>query len=94
MKKKDSGKAIRSGGNPERVEEGDEQKQSGVVSWQEAVELALQKMAEKLQEGDFKTTVADFVRLIELQKGFENSQTKELVVGWIETEEMELVSGE
>ena len=44
----------------------------------------LTKMEAKLQEKDFKPTLADFLRLVQLENETEGEEPKEIKVTWVE----------
>jgi hypothetical protein len=45
---------------------------------------ALKRFGEKLKENDFKASVGDYLKLMELEREFENETAKEIRVSWIE----------
>jgi hypothetical protein len=44
----------------------------------------ISKMEDKLQEKDFKPTLADFLRLVQLENETEGEEPKEIKVTWVE----------
>lgn len=55
----------------------------------EVVEQILEKVEQRLCEGDVKATVADYIRLIQLQKELEEAEPGEITVRWVDPEKME-----
>jgi hypothetical protein len=64
-----------------RVEEGERSSKAELVS------KVLQKMEEKLANGELKPTVGDFIRLIQLEKELAEEEPREIKVSWVEPEE-------
>jgi hypothetical protein len=52
----------------------------------------IKKFEQKLESDEFKPTVGDFIRLLQLEKELEDEQPKEIKVSWVEPEEKEHVS--
>ncbi len=50
------------------------------------VQALLTTLANKLKKNDFKPTVGDLIRLLQLRKDLEQGQAKEIKVTWVETE--------
>ena len=46
----------------------------------------LGKMEEKLKADDFKPSLADYMKLMQLEKEFGDEETKEIKVTWVEPE--------
>lgn len=57
------------------------------------IEDLLARMEEKLAE-EAKGSLADFIRLLQLQKEFEQELPREIKVRWVESHETESSSGE
>ncbi len=75
--------ASRSGGSrPHRKHENPD------GSWAEErlrkLDNLLQRIEEKLEQDDFKPTVGDFVRLLQLRKELEDERPREITVTWVE----------
>ena len=51
------------------------------------------KMEDKLKEADFKPSLADFLRLVQLEQETGEEEPKEIKVTWVEPEERESDSG-
>ena len=49
----------------------------------ELLESALNKLGERLQAQDFKPSIADYLKLMQIQKEFEQEQVKEIKVTWV-----------
>lgn len=56
----------------------------------ELVEKAIHSIEDKLESNDFKATLGDFIRLLELQKKLQVDQPREVKVTWVEPSETEL----
>jgi hypothetical protein len=48
----------------------------------------------RLEKGDVKATVADYIRLVQLQKELEEDEPAEIKVTWVEPAETKSDSGE
>jgi hypothetical protein len=48
------------------------------------VDAALKKLEEKLTTDEFKPTVADYLKLVQLEQELEQEETKEIKVTWVE----------
>jgi hypothetical protein len=55
----------------------------------EVVEQILEKVEQKLGEGDVKATLGDYIRLVQLQKELEDEEPGEITVTWVDPEKME-----
>ena len=55
----------------------------------EVVEQLLEKVEQRLAEGDVKATVGDYIRLVQLQKELEEEEPGEITVRWVDPEKME-----
>ena len=55
----------------------------------EIVDGLLQNMEEKLQEPEFKASIGDFIRLLQLRKELEEERPREITVRWVEPSEKE-----
>jgi len=53
------------------------------------VEKAIKVIEAKIQNGEMKPTVGEYVRLLELRSEIEAEEPKEIKVTWVEPEEME-----
>jgi hypothetical protein len=51
----------------------------------ELLENALGKLESKLKAEDFKPSMADYLKLMQLEKEFEQEQVKEIKVTWVAT---------
>lgn len=49
----------------------------------ELLESAIEKLGERLQGQDFKPTLADYLKLMQLEKEFDQEQVKEIKVTWV-----------
>lgn len=56
------------------------------------VDKAIRKIEEKLEQGEVKATVGDYIRLLELKKQFLADQPREIKVTWVEPKEEESAS--
>jgi hypothetical protein len=52
----------------------------------EVVEQIIEKVEQKLGEGDVKATVGDYIRLVQLQKELEDEEPGEITVKWVDPE--------
>jgi hypothetical protein len=52
----------------------------------EIVEQILEKVEQRLAEGDGKATVGDYIRLVQLQKELEEEEPGEITVRWVDLE--------
>jgi signal recognition particle GTPase len=52
----------------------------------EIVEDLIEKVEQKLGEGDVKASLADYIRLVQLQRELELEEPKEITVRWVEPE--------
>jgi hypothetical protein len=50
----------------------------------QVLETVITKMETKLKEEDFKPTLADYMRLVQLQKEIGDDGVKEITVTWVE----------
>jgi hypothetical protein len=50
----------------------------------EVVERLIEKVEQRLAEGDVKATVGDYIRLIQLQKELEEEEPGEITVKWVD----------
>jgi hypothetical protein len=55
----------------------------------ESVKKAIELFETKLREGKMKPTVAEYVRLLELQKEIDGDELREIKVTWVEPVETE-----
>jgi pantothenate kinase len=55
----------------------------------ELVERAIQSIEEKLKSNEVKATLADFIRLLQMQKELQLDQPREIKITWVETTEEE-----
>jgi hypothetical protein len=55
----------------------------------EVVEQILEKVEQKLGEGDVKATLGDYIRLVQLQKELEDEEPGEITVKWVDPEKTE-----
>jgi len=51
------------------------------------VQQILEKVEQKLNEGEVKATLGDYIRLVQLQKELEEEEPAEITVKWIEGNE-------
>lgn len=51
------------------------------------VEELLDQLERRLQEGDFRPTVGDFIKLLQLHRELAQEQPKEIIVRWVEPSE-------
>jgi len=49
----------------------------------ELLENAIEKMGDKLKAQDFKPSLADYLKLMQLEKEFDQEQVKEIKVTWV-----------
>jgi hypothetical protein len=59
----------------------------------ESVKKAIELFEKLLAEGGVKPTVAEYMRLLELQREIDRDELREIKVTWVETAEMEQSSG-
>lgn len=86
-----SRRKMRKGAQPnEGVRAGSEGPKPG--SAKRVVDVAIRNIGAKLSSEDVKATVADFIRLLQLQKDLDEEGAKEIKVTWVEPVEMEPVS--
>ena len=50
------------------------------------IEQIIEKVEQKLGEGDVKATVGDYIRLVQLQKELEDEEPVEITVKWVDPE--------
>ncbi len=55
----------------------------------EVVEQILEKVEQKLGEGDVKATLGDYIRLVQLQKELEDEEPGEIKVTWVDPDKTE-----
>jgi len=55
----------------------------------ELIEEMISEFKEKLEEGEVKVTVGDFIRLLQLREELGKEEPKEIRVRWVETQEPE-----
>ncbi len=55
----------------------------------EVVEQMLQRVEQKLGTGDVKATLADYIRLVQLQKELEDEEPGEITVTWVDPDKTE-----
>ena len=55
----------------------------------ELVERAIQSIEAKLKSNEVKATLADFIRLLQMQKELQLDQPREIKITWVETTEKE-----
>jgi hypothetical protein len=55
----------------------------------EIVEQILDKVEQRLAEGDGKATVGEYIRLVQLQKELEEEESGEITVRWVDLEKTE-----
>lgn len=48
------------------------------------VQQILEKVEQKLNEGEVKATLGDYIRLVQLQKELEEEEPAEITVKWVE----------
>jgi|YNPMSStandDraft_1061717.scaffolds.fasta_scaffold05838_4 hypothetical protein len=53
------------------------------------IDEILARLEERLKKSDFKASVGDFIRLLELRKELEEERPREIVVRWVEPSETE-----
>ena len=53
----------------------------------EVVEQILERVEQKLSEGEVKATLGDYIRLVQLQKELEEEEPGEITVRWVDPEE-------
>ncbi len=58
------------------------------------VQQILEKVEQKLNEGEVKATLGDYIRLVQLQKELEEEEPAEITVKWVEGNESEEPSNE
>ncbi len=49
----------------------------------ELLESAIEKMGEKLKADEFKPSLADYLKLMQLEKEYDQEQVKEIKVTWV-----------
>jgi hypothetical protein len=55
----------------------------------EVVEQIIEKVEQRLGEGDVKATVGDYIRLVQLQKELEEEEPGEITVTWVDPDKTE-----
>ena len=55
----------------------------------EVVEQILEKVEQKLGQGDVKATLGDYIRLVQLQKELEDEEPGEITVTWVDPDKTE-----
>jgi hypothetical protein len=55
----------------------------------ELLEKALRQMEARITEGEFKPTMGDYLKLMQLEKDFEQEEIKEIKVTWVAPESFE-----
>lgn len=55
----------------------------------EVVEQLLEKVEQKLGEGEVKATLGDYIRLVQLQKELEDEEPGEITVTWVDPDKTE-----
>jgi hypothetical protein len=53
------------------------------------VEQILERVEQKIGEGDVKATLGDYIRLVQLQKELEDEEPGEITVRWVDPEKTE-----
>lgn len=53
------------------------------------IDEILKRVEERLKGNDFKATVGDFIRLLEIRKALEEERPREITVRWVEPSETE-----
>jgi len=56
------------------------------LSKAQLIRMALQNFGDKLEADEVKTSVGDFIRLLELEKEIKSQQPREIKVTWVECE--------
>ena len=51
------------------------------------IEALITKLERKIQEGEFRPTVSDFIRLLQLQRELAQERPREIIVRWVEPSE-------
>jgi len=49
----------------------------------ELLETAIEKLGERLKADEFKPSIADYLKLMQLEKEFDQEQVKEIKVTWV-----------
>ena len=74
----------RAGARPGREPEQDWYEQKAKL-----IDEILARLEERLKKSDFRASVGDFIRLLELRKELEEERPREIVVRWVEPSETE-----
>lgn len=53
----------------------------------QVVEQILERVEQKISEGDVKATLGDYIRLVQLHKELEEEEPGEITVRWVDPEE-------
>ena len=53
------------------------------------IDEILRRVEAQLKDGDFRVSVGDFIRLLEMRKVLEEERPREITVRWVEPSEME-----
>jgi hypothetical protein len=53
------------------------------------VEELIEKVEQKIGEGDVKATLGDYIRLVQLQRELEEEEPREIAVTWVDPEKTE-----
>jgi hypothetical protein len=55
----------------------------------EVVEQIIEKVEQRLGDGEMKATLGDYIRLVQLQKELEDEEPGEITVTWVDPEKTE-----
>jgi hypothetical protein len=56
----------------------------------EVVEQIIEKVEQRLGDGEMKPTLGDYIRLVQLQKELEEEEPGEITVTWVDPDKTEL----
>ena len=59
----------------------------------EVVEQIIEKVEQRLGDGEMKATLGDYIRLVQLQKELEEEEPGEITVTWVDPEKTESDTG-
>ena len=60
----------------------------------DVLKKTIERMEKEIAKDDFKTTLADYLKLVQLEKDLDDNTVKEIKVSWVKPEKTEGSSGE
>ena len=77
--------------NSDRMRPEEEPAADSVVDWtaekRRKLDHLLESVQEKVESGEYKASIGDFVRLLQLRKEIEEERPREITVTWVEPSE-------